>query len=465
MQGQIQRGQLVDEKVMALKYVSSVGEAGYRGGHDVCIHGDYAYVASYFGDGLIIFDISDPETVSVVSALNDVGHSPYDRLNGAHDVRYSGGYVYITKMIDHFGIVVVDVRDPETPVIVDTLIDTTRLSSTHALEISADGNYLYAHSYHDNDGWFNIIDISDPTNISFYGGNADPGGYRSCAEVGNIVYAARTHGSAIGVRSFNVSDKTNPIVLDTLETAIGHLVYDPKTKHVFHVRTVDGFAEMHVVDVSDPSALVSANSIRFPKRNVIANYMCVDDNYAYVSTASETCTNTIEVVDISDPYNLEHVYSMVRKDMLFNSGIAAVGNYVYSAPRNQNDIQMLVFRKSQYILKPRNRMMLTTRDMAAASGDVHYDCGFHPVRVRIVANISDNAQSDGDADEDCIERVIYTGTTRTSWASNYMVYLHLGSDGYQLAVMKDYDATGFTLTWTKYLSPAGTVHLRIFAFE
>lgn len=114
-----------------------------------------------------------------------------------------------------------------------------------------------------------------------------------------------------------------------------------------------------------------------------------------------------------------------------------------------------------------------TRDMSAASGNVSYtSVGFKPSLVLFFAQAGVNkagAFSDG-ADN---------GTTHVSrrgdgsylagvlnWAATESIYILVGNTGdIQKAYIVSMDSDGFTLTWTKSVSPAETINCYYIAFR
>lgn len=110
-----------------------------------------------------------------------------------------------------------------------------------------------------------------------------------------------------------------------------------------------------------------------------------------------------------------------------------------------------------------SRVITGTRDMTVASGDVSYTgVGFRPSCITCYAGVNGAtvAQSWGLAGSNlnaaCQEydynAVYYPNQTA-------LIYMQTASSTKQSAVVKSYDADGFTLTWTKEGSPTGTANL------
>ena len=114
-----------------------------------------------------------------------------------------------------------------------------------------------------------------------------------------------------------------------------------------------------------------------------------------------------------------------------------------------------------------SKVITATRDMTAASGDVAYTgVGFTP--SSILAHYT-------------IEGSTYGGTgfsdssrTSSNLRADGSAVLAINADfvcsssaagGFQEAVIKSFDANGFTLAWTKTSSPTGTLKLSFLCFR
>lgn len=116
-----------------------------------------------------------------------------------------------------------------------------------------------------------------------------------------------------------------------------------------------------------------------------------------------------------------------------------------------------------------SKVISTTRDMTAVSGDVSYTgVGFVPTSIIVLAAIDGTVQY-------CIGAVdsSRTETNLSNSAATQNMYTELNNilsvwaaaGGNQTAVVKSFDSDGFTLTWTKYLSPTGTMTIKFLCFR
>lgn len=113
-----------------------------------------------------------------------------------------------------------------------------------------------------------------------------------------------------------------------------------------------------------------------------------------------------------------------------------------------------------------SKIKLATRDMTAAGGDVSYTgIGFKPTAILAMGVInSTTVMSLGYIDSAGNDNGISILSNQYQNNSQFLLFYIDGSN-YQFAVVKSYDADGFTLTWTKAGSPTGTVNLIFLCFR
>jgi len=116
---------------------------------DIDIDGNYAFCA--FHNGLAIFDISDPDSITSVSRVDFQEETQY--------LMVDGNYVYLSGRIQ--GLQIVDITDIQNPEIVYSESDTFR---TNGLYVNNDYCYLAKYPFSAGDRFVEIIDINDPAN-------------------------------------------------------------------------------------------------------------------------------------------------------------------------------------------------------------------------------------------------------------------------------------------------------------
>jgi hypothetical protein len=131
--------------------------------YDLAVQDNIALVACWW-DGMRIIDFSNPANpVMLAQVLGWTnGAIPGEEYCFAQAVDIEGNYAYILDYgpfpdEDTFGLYIVDISIPNSPVIVNRYTNFT----SHGYDLDVDGNYAYiADSY----GGMEVIDISDPTN-------------------------------------------------------------------------------------------------------------------------------------------------------------------------------------------------------------------------------------------------------------------------------------------------------------
>lgn len=115
---------------------------------------------------------------------------------------------------------------------------------------------------------------------------------------------------------------------------------------------------------------------------------------------------------------------------------------------------------------PAVKVKAETRDLSAESGDVAYTgYGFQPTGLIILQ--ASSTWSIG-ASDPAKGMFCYYKTTTDPWhgvCTSHIIRHHWDAATSQVAIVKSYDADGFTLTWTKAGSPTGTANLIVFAFK
>lgn len=116
----------------------------------------------------------------------------------------------------------------------------------------------------------------------------------------------------------------------------------------------------------------------------------------------------------------------------------------------------------------RFKIISATRDMTSATGDVAYTgVGFKPAGIVALAAINSTMQfAYGIADAGLTTGNSYNASASTNVGVDGSFLTLWGSaSGAQTGTLKSLDSDGFTMTWTKYLTPTGTVAIRFLCFR
>jgi hypothetical protein len=248
-----------------LTYLSSVNWMGML---DFCTDGSYLYCAIF--NGLIIFDISDPENPDSVGCL-------YFPQGSYHIDKYQD-YVYLEQSSD--GIAIVDVSDPANPDSVRRLKDYFSYSDIYVK--SNFGYVLYGSS-------LIVYDLTDPahpselTSISL----SEYGDYIHAE--GNILYVV----DYAGISIVDISDPINIVETGSIQISPSIREIDVDSNLLFIATSNYGTFIYDITDAENPDSLALFNTSGTYHTEIL-----VKDGIGYVGGISSSCS-----FDYSDPEN------------------------------------------------------------------------------------------------------------------------------------------------------------------
>lgn len=109
-----------------------------------------------------------------------------------------------------------------------------------------------------------------------------------------------------------------------------------------------------------------------------------------------------------------------------------------------------------------------TRNSATASGDVSYTgYGFTPSGLIIFASgLTLNGLGSSNPAKAMFNLFqSYSVSGHMNIVTDTIVWCGVNVDNFTYASLKSYDADGFTLTWTRVVSPTGTINMTVFAIK
>jgi hypothetical protein len=274
---------------------------------DVCVSGNYAYVAD--GDaGLRVIDVSNP------SNPREVGY--FDTPGYALGVYVSGNYAYVADGVA--GLRVIDVSNPTNPREVG-YFDTPG----YALGVYVSGNYAYVA---DGVAGLRVIDVSNPSNPREVGYFDTPGDAQGVYVSGNYAYVADKWA---GLRVIDVSNPTNP-------REVGYFDTPSEARDVYvsgnYAYVADGEnTGLRVIDVSNPT---NPREVGYFDIFGFTYGVYVSGNYAYVANGIGYAIGGgnvvgLVVIDVSNPSNPRKVGHFGTSDATWDVYVS--GNYAYVA--------------------------------------------------------------------------------------------------------------------------------------
>ncbi len=195
----------------------------------------------------------------------------------AYGVAVSGDHAYVAN--GPAGFQVIDISDPEVPVIVGSLSS----GSGETYDVAVSGH----HAYLVGGGGLQVIDIADPQHPQLIGA-LDPGVGYSVFLRGSLAYL----GTNSGLHIVDISNPGNPLLLGSAEMPYSYALGVFVDGNLAFV--ADCSAGLQVVDVADPHAPHIVGSMDTPGS---ANNLFISGEYAYLADWQ----GGFHVVDLADP--------------------------------------------------------------------------------------------------------------------------------------------------------------------
>ena len=165
----------------------------------VFVSGQYAYIASYNNNELVIDDVSNPANPTFISEVSI--------LYGNPDAVYvQGHYAYVASV--NGPVSIYDVSNPSTPNLVGTTSGWPTGLFAGVSSIYVQGHYLYVVS--DYTSWVYIYDVSNPANPTYVGENQDFNSPYFITVQGNYAYIINYWNNNMEI--MNVSNPANPTI-------------------------------------------------------------------------------------------------------------------------------------------------------------------------------------------------------------------------------------------------------------
>ena len=270
----------------------------------VTLQGNYAYVAVDMS-GLAIVDVSDPENPVVTGRFND---NPGQVL----DVEVSGDYAYLTD--DVGGLLIIDISDPANP----SQIGNYEINYLGALSIFLEGDYAYVNFRDHDEGFYAamvIFDVSNPANPDSLGAyTREMSGFFD-------VYVTNNYAYVVGFGGMQIIDVSRPdFPQEVANSDIPSFAsgIDVSGDHAY-ITGFNGFSIFNIADPSAPEEVAIVNELRG------STGIQVNNQFAFVTNGQ----NGFHIIDISDPEQPEAIGSVDIPGSA--NGVYYVDNYAYVA--------------------------------------------------------------------------------------------------------------------------------------
>lgn len=262
---------------------------------DVWGEGDFAYVGSFAGSGVAIFDISDPANAFLATQYLPASGGQFK------DVKVANGIGYFASD-NGGGLHVVDLSDPTNPRLSSQITSADGgYNSIHNVSIA--GNFVYEADSRTN--VVKVFDISNPASPSFVRNitTTDSRFIHDVTAIGNRLYASGFGGKTDIYDVSSMSATQAPTLLGSIDSGTNsHSNWaTPDGSLLVSAREISN-GDVRLYDISNPAAPVLRSTINAASLGIDAfsphNPLIVGD-MLYVSWYQAG----VQAIDISDPSN------------------------------------------------------------------------------------------------------------------------------------------------------------------
>lgn len=297
----------------------SSADIGYHG-NDVAVSGNYAYTAhDISSSGLVIVNISDPDTPTVVNSVN-IGHK-------GRNIIVDGNYAYLGVERKNAGLAIVDISNP----LLDNLLSTLDvIDYGNNLTISGNNLYLAVNEY---ERALAIVDVTNKSSPAILGAlDVNDEGF-TVALYGNYALMGMEHDNA-GFMIVDISNPSAPIPVKILD--VGEEVNAIAISYPFaFLGTEDSNDSLQVINISNILAPTIVNSLDVSGE---IEDLVISGDYLYA--AVNESNNGLAAINISNPLNPTLSYNLDITGK--GTGIATDGNYIYLTTKTSNNGLIIV---------------------------------------------------------------------------------------------------------------------------
>ena len=227
------------------------------GANEIIKDGDYLFVAAQQSAAVQIIDVSDPTNLIAASVVRNIPTS--NELNGARGLALNGNYLYVSAQSDR-AIVTIDVSTPTAPTVVDTDVRNTELRGTRSLTIVWD--HIFATSY--NRDRVTSLDISTPDDPVYVDSETNTALDRAwfIEASGDYAYVSTHTNSSIEV--VDISDPTNITLANTISDGGSFLFNNARDINIIWDTlfvTANNDDAITAIDISNPLSPIFIDSV------------------------------------------------------------------------------------------------------------------------------------------------------------------------------------------------------------
>ena len=275
-----------------------------------------AFTVDSDGDAWLKGDFSVSSTASLIGGVHAPTYVSTIDIDGAgtenvEALHATGRFVYAANEND--GMRVIDVRDPQNPVVVATIDGV----ADNLEDLFVSGRYAYA--AFDEAGLY-IYDITNPT-IPVLAGSVDPGTVEGVYVSGNYAYLAM---NTDGIAVVDISNPFSPTLVGSVDPGASGTA-DKIVVSGNYAYVADQDDLLRVYDVTDPRNPLSISRFLGGGGADVGMGVSIDDDVLYLSSQNAG----LRIIDISNPVSTTLLSIIDPGGASISSHIA--GDYAYVA--------------------------------------------------------------------------------------------------------------------------------------
>ncbi|MDD5529203.1 MAG: putative Ig domain-containing protein [bacterium] len=184
-----------------------------NGIYDFAISGNYAYLSTQSDSGLVILNISNPDSIFTVRCF-------HDSIAYARGIEVKDSLAYLTVTYPEYGLKIINIKNPNNP----SVIGFFNAGDNHAFyDVKIVDTLAYCDQH---GGILTVLNITHPTAPDSIGQPLSLGGWEGNIDIfGNIMLMSVDLGSIHQNVIINMTDKVNPSVYHTIANDKGPFVY------------------------------------------------------------------------------------------------------------------------------------------------------------------------------------------------------------------------------------------------
>ena len=315
----------------------------------------YAAVAAYSDDRVQIFNVTNPSNITAAGSIGNTDSLELGSPDGIATFE-SGGRTYaaVAAFVDD-GVQILDVTNPSNITAAGSIgnTDSLELDGARAITIFESGGHTYAAVTANVDDGVQILDVTNPSNITAAGsiGNTDsleldsPDGI-AAFESGGHTYAAVAAFGDDGVQILNVTNPSNITAAgsigntDSLELdgPVGITIFESGGHTYAAVASYDDDG-VQILNVTNPSNITAAGSIgntdslELDGAGGIATFESGGHTYAAVAAFGD---DGVQILNVANQSNITAAGSITDNDSLELKGPWSIatfesGGHTYAA--------------------------------------------------------------------------------------------------------------------------------------